>query len=314
MTLGKRLRRLLTGPSCRLFLWGDRLGIHVLPKHFYTPVPDHAWLSANPEAWIKRAGLRGVKWDLDDQLTWLGSVCTPYYKEVAGLGFYQKTASSGWGPGFGRMESQVLHCFIRSQCPARIVEIGGGFSTACMLHAVELNREEGKTPAIITSIEPYPSDALRRLSGIELVREVCQLVPCSVFEQLEAGDLLFIDSTHAVKVGSDVIRIYLDLIPRLRAGVFIHIHDIYLPYLYPRDALRTYFGCQETVLVLALLTHNSKLSVRACLSALHYDRPDQLAQVLPDYRPQSGFEGLRMSDSPPGHFPSSLWLSTSGVE
>ncbi len=304
------MRRLLEAPSIKLFLLADRLGVHILPKHFYTPIPDHSWLSANREAWIKRASLIGVDWDLDEQLRWIETICTPCYHEVARLALYQKIAAGFGGLGFGQIESQVLHCFIRSQCPARIIEIGSGFSTFCMLHAARLNEQEGKRSPVITSIEPYPSKALRRLTEVHHIKQPCQVVPFSVFEELQAGDLLFIDSTHSVKVGSDVIRIYLDLIPRLKRGVFIHAHDIYLPYLYPRDALKTYFGAQETALVLALLTNNRTLRVLACLSALHYDRPQQLSRLLTDYRPQAGFEGLRAVNSSSGYFPSSLWLQT----
>jgi hypothetical protein len=90
---------------------------------------------------------------------------------------------------------------------------------------------------------------------------------------LSAGDLLFIDSTHAVKVGSDVVRIYLEIIPHLPAGIFLHIHDVYLPYAYPRDVFSMPYWWQETGLLIALLTNNPRLSVLTCLSALHYVIP-----------------------------------------
>jgi hypothetical protein len=68
---------------------------------------------------------------------------------------------------------------------------------------------------------------------------------------MEAGDLLFIDSSHAVKTGSEVLRIYLEIIPGLPAGVYVHVHDINLPYLYSRDALSAYYASQETALCAA---------------------------------------------------------------
>ena len=131
--------------------------------------------------------------------------------------------------------------------------------------------------------------------------------------------MLFIDSSHAVKVGSDVVRIYLDIIPKLAKGVLIHIHDIYLPYLYCPHVLETYFGWQETVLVQALLTNNSALKVLASESALHHERQDEMRRVLSDYRPQSdreGFDrfqalhGIDRAKREEGHFPNSLWLTT----
>jgi hypothetical protein len=121
---------------------------------------------------------------------------------------------------------------------------------------------------------------------------------------------LFIDSSHAVKIGSDVVHLCLNVIPRLPPGVFIHIHDICLPYVYNRDALENYLGWQETALVHALLINNAGLEVLCCLSALHYDVPERLAAILKDYVPQANNEGLRPSPRAPGHFPSSLWLRT----
>ena len=133
------MKSLIKTQSFRAFTALDRVGVHVLPKHFYTPVPDHDWLRQNREAWIGRAGLTGVHWDLDQQLEWLTELCAPYYDEVAGLGFFQSLAR--YGSGYGPIESQVLHCAIRTWCPPRIVEIGSGTSTACMLHALPTQQD-----------------------------------------------------------------------------------------------------------------------------------------------------------------------------
>jgi hypothetical protein len=129
-----------------------------------------------------------------------------------------------------------------------------------------------------------------------------------LFDELGPGDVLFIDSSHSVKTGSDVVKIYLEIIPRLRAGVYIHIHDVFLPYAYPRDALDTFFGWQETALLAALLTQNRALRICTCLSGLHYDRRAELRNILSDYRPQNDRDGLQAGKH--GHFPSSLWLLT----
>ena len=95
-------------------------------------------------------------------------------------------------------------------------------------------------------------------------------------------------------------------------GVFVHVHDITLPYLYPPDALVNPWAWQETTLLLALLTHNPRLSVLACESALHHDRPADLAEILSDYRPRTQQQGLDVSgNSQAGtHFPASIWLRT----
>jgi len=290
----------------------ERLGVHVIPKNFYSPVQDYHWLKANKRLWTNRCSLVGTDWDVDRQLEWLNAISAPNYQEVAGLGFFNESASQGWGPGFGPIESQVLHCFVRRKAPARIIEIGSGQSTVCMLHASELNAKEGRPASQITCIEPYPRAALRQLKGVTLLEQPCQAVASSVFSQLRSGDLLFIDSSHAVKVGSDVIRIYLEIIPSLTPGVFIHIHGINLPYLYNRGTLTSYFmqNSQETTLLAALLTGNRRISVLSSLSALHYDRPREMKSVLTDYEPQANIDGMWASYPPKGDFPDSIWLET----
>jgi len=306
------LRTALGRLSVRVFFALDQVGLHVLPKHYALPVADYSWLRKNPEAWMGRASLVGVRWDIGEQLNWLQSICKPFYHEVAGLGPYREIKSSGWGAGFGPIESQVLHCFVRYFAPARVVEVGSGVSTACIFRASDMNKQEGRQGTKIVSVEPFPFPKLREQKEITLIEDVMQKVPRSVFDELEAGDLLFIDSTHTVKLGSELLRIYLDIIPSLRPGVFIHIHDIFLPYLYTRVALTSYFDWQETSLVLALLKNNHNLSVRCSLSALHYDRPEEMAALLTDYQPQANIEGLRADENREGHFfPNSLWLQTS---
>lgn len=303
-----RLKHNLKNQSFKAFMTLDRLGVHVLPRHFYTPVADHGWLRHNREAWIGRASLAGVHWDLRQQLSWLQDLCAPYYHEVADLHFAASLAQ--YGSGFGPIESQVLHCAIRTLCPPRVIEIGSGMSTACMLHASALNKADGRPESRITCIEPFPKPRFRDVATVTHIEQLCQMVPNSVFSQLQAGDLLFIDSSHAVKTGSDVIKIYLDVLPHLPAGVYVHVHDVYLPYVYPRRALLDYFGWQETPFLLALLTGNVHLSVLCCLSALHYDHPKELAALLTAYRPQRNDEGLMIDGDDDRHFPSSLWLRT----
>ena len=173
-----------------------------------------------------------------------------------------------------------------------------------MMHALEGQVE-------LTCIEPFPSPELRRDGGRKAHRTRCQEVPLAVFSELEAGDLLFIDSSHSVKVGSETPRIYLEIIPSLRPGVFVHIHDIFLPYLYPPDILTwPFWAWQETVLLAALMTHNPKLEALFSLSALHHGKTTELRSLLPDYRPRATAGGLFVDRAREGHFPTSIWLRT----
>jgi hypothetical protein len=242
-------------------------------------------------------------------MLWLKTTCGPFYKEVRGLQLYREAASSRLGPGFGPIESQVLYCFTRTARPRRIVEVGSGVSTACITAALEKNVLDGNASRTeVMCIEPFPSAELERLPGVSLTKGLAQEAGLPLFEKLQSGDLLSIDSSHALKTGSELPFLYLEVIPRLNPGVFIHIHDVFLPYLYQRDVLTHYLSSQETSILLALLKWNPRLSVMCCMSALHYDLPEELARVLTDYRPQAEVgEGLSEHEAG-GHFPSSIWL------
>jgi predicted O-methyltransferase YrrM len=297
--------------SFAIFRTMDTAKIHVLPKHYYSPIPDHRWLASNRDAWVGRPDFSGVlAWDLDAQLQWLREECSPYLAEVEGLRAFHRVNQSGVGIGFGPIDSQVLHCVVRSLAPSQIIEIGSGFSTLYMLEAGALNAAEDRTVPQITCIEPNPRPAFSSLDGVTLLRQPCQTLPLSLFRGLGNGDLLFIDSTHSVRVGSDVVRIYTEIVPNLRPGVTVHIHDINLPYTYPRDALSGFWGSQESALLLALLVGNRRLEVLACLSALAYDRERALEALLPDYRPVEHEEGLSTSKRGDLLFPRSIWLRT----
>lgn len=306
----KTLKRLAKRASWALFEKLDCLGLHVLPKHYYTPIPDYAWLRRRRELWTRRADLTGVEWHLDAQLAWVDSVCGRFMSEVAGLSAYTEAVSRRTGPGYGPIEAQMLHCFIRHAQPARVIEVGSGVSTACIVNALSRCDPEWMHQREVHCIEPYPSAALRLLKGITIEQLLVQELDGSYFDALDRGDLLFIDSSHALKTGSDVAYIYLEVIPRLKPGVYIHIHDVYLPYIYQRDALRSYFDWQETSLVLALLKWNTHLKVLGSMSGLYYDRQAGLQRIFPDFVPQREVCGGLADPYSRGHFPSSLWLQT----
>ena len=116
------------------------------------------------------------------------------------------------------------------------MKIGSGRSTAIAAAAcLENQKETGRAPAL-TAVEPYPPPFLEAgLPGLtELLQKKVQEVELARFEALEAGDLLFIDSSHVLRAGNDVEFEYLELLPRLPAGVFVHVHDISLPRRYPK--------------------------------------------------------------------------------
>ena len=260
---------------------GLRAGLTILPNHYYTPVADRHRLALTSSSWARRAELRGIDTAAGPQVDWLAANVAPFEAEYRGNAVYKTGMTQGFGPGYGYIEAQCYHGVLRALKPRRVVEIGSGVSTWCALQALEINAAEGR-PGRVTCIEPYPSDFLRA-AAIDLVAQPVEQLAPSYFDTLEAGDVLFIDSTHAVRPGGDVLYIYLSLLPRLKPGVIVHIHDIYLPFLYQRDVLTTLFQWTETALLAALLTNNDKLRILVCLSQLSYDAPEALARTFPDY-------------------------------
>jgi predicted O-methyltransferase YrrM len=285
-----------------------RMGVVLLPKHYYVPVADVLELKATKDVWARRCSMVGVDIDVEQQAACLHQIVRPFEAEYRGNGAMKEAVAKGYGPGFGYIEAQCLHGVLRWLKPKRIIEIGSGVSTHCALIASQRNETEGRSTAI-TCIEPYPSAYLLGCRHIRLVTQKVQEVALSEFGSLERGDFLFIDSSHAVRPGGDVLYLYLEVLPRIRPGVLIHIHDIYLPYLYQRNILQTFFQWTETALLQALLTNNQSLRILFSLSMLHYDAPGDLKMVFPEYSPASDIDGL-VDGSASGHFPSSIYLQT----
>jgi predicted O-methyltransferase YrrM len=300
-----------------LLLWlhrlGTRAGIHVLPVHYYSPVPDLPELERTREVWARRSELPGLDADVAEQAAHLEEVCLPYQREYLGSATYREGVRRHFGPGYGFIEAQALHAVVRHFKPHTILEVGSGVSTLCLLAALERNRGEEGPRGAMTCVEPYPSRRIQELADerrVRLIPSPVQAVPLSLFTSLGKGDLLFIDSTHTVKPGGDVNYLILEVLPRLAPGVVVHFHDIYLPYDYQRNVLRTFYHWQETSLLRAFLIHNDRVRVLFHLSQLHYDRPDALRAVFPEYRPAPDEDGLEVGGhgATEGHFPASSYL------
>lgn len=311
----RRIKNILKQTLLGIHKLGTRVGIHVLPVHYYSALPNLIELEKTKSVWAKRSEMPGVCMDLEQQADTLKTVCAPYKDESLGNKTYHEGVAKKFGPGFGYIEAQALHAVIRHYKPKKIVEVGSGVSTYCMLAALERNEQETGRKTQITCIEPYPSERLQQLESITLIRQQVQTMPYDVFTELGAGDLLFIDSSHTVKTGSDVNYLFLEVLPRLSPGVIVHIHDINFPYDYQADVLKTFLHCTELSLLRAYLIFNDKAKILFCLSQLHYDRPDILAEVFPDYKPQPGVDGLlddslKAFEASSTHFPSSIYIQT----
>jgi predicted O-methyltransferase YrrM len=305
------MKHFLKNVSVFIFKFASRLGVFFLPVHYYVPLADIPGLKRTKQLWAKKSELPGVDSDLDKQVNSLYQICKPYQEEYAGNHNFRYATEHHFGPGYGYIEAQALHGVIRHYKPRRIIEVGSGVSSYCMLKALEKNKEEFGSDFKMTLIEPYASDELQALDQAELIQKPVQNVPFEVFGELTAGDLLFIDSSHTIKPGSDVNYLILEVLPRLRPGVIIHFHDIFLPYDYPRNVLNSYFQWMETSLLRAYLVHNQRAQIIFCLSQLHYDRQGDLRKVFPEYNPAPDENGLEVTgekNNDDTHYPASIYI------
>lgn len=308
----RTIKNLAKTALLQIHLMGLRLGIVILPLHYYVPIPNLLELRRQRERWAKRSPMVGVHIDLDDQVATLRRMSAPYQQEFAGNNAYRRATTEGFGPGYGYIEAQALHAFLRATKPSQIIEVGSGVSTYCMLEAVKLNEGDTGRIGTITCIEPFPSQWLQT-APIQLIKYPVQNIELELFDKLGDGDLLFIDSSHTVRTGGDVNFLILEVLPRLNPGVFVHFHDIFFPYDYQRTADRTIFQWMETAMLHSFLINNEHVRITFCLSHLHYDRTKSLLDIFPEYRPQPGQHGL-LADSDSefeqrdDHFPASIYI------
>jgi hypothetical protein len=211
-----------------------------------------------------------------------------YYAEFAALPPYSEMQRRGFGPGFTAVDALTLYMMIRDVKPSQYVEVGSGLSTYYCALAAERNRSEGH-PLRITCIEPYPYDKLHTIPGITLRQTPVQEVPVDFFDILGDEDVLFIDSSHVVKIDGDVPYLFLEVLPRLRTGVHIHVHDVPFPYNVPYPADLWVFGrpwpmlWTEAMLVQALLCGSTQFRIRMSTPLLRHTDEAFLRALVPGY-------------------------------
>ncbi len=259
-------------------------------RDYYSPLPVRAELLRTRERWDRPSAMAGVKWDSAAMRARLERLVAAHGAELADLPPYEEAKGLGYGPGFTHLDARLLYLSVREFGPRRILEVGSGLSTFYMTRALERNRSDG-SPGEITCVDPYSGDRVAGLPGVSVLRrEVQDLDPAEV-ERLEDGDLLFIDSTHVVKVGGDVPHLYLELLPRVAPGVVVHSHDIHFPYNTPFPAEEYVVRAKwpmvwtEAMLLQAFLAFNREFEILLAPSILRHEDEPFLARTMPDYRP-----------------------------
>jgi len=188
---------------------------------------------------------------------------------------------------FVSVDAEVLYGLVRHRRPRRIIEIGSGFSTILTSLAIEKNMVENSAYSCqFTAVEPYPRRNLlaqcKNLS--KLIESPVQDTPIAEFLSLGQNDILFIDSSHVSRLGSDVNYEILEVLPRLKAGVLIHFHDIFLPFEYPKQwHMENRMFWNEQYMLRAFLSFNSKYRVVWAGSYMHWRYPDRLSEAFDSY-------------------------------
>lgn len=237
------------------------------PGHFYSPVTGPAELEDLSDKLWPELPPQSPGIDYNDALhhALLSEHLPPFLEDfdypVEGSRDSELTTYYRNNDQFGVLDAKALFSLLRHWQPRRMIEVGSGYST---LIALDVNRRFLGNRMEFTSIEPYPRAFLVNGNvGLKMLRtEKVQFTPLAVFEELQSGDALFIDSSHVLKTGSDLTYLLTEVLPRLARGVKVHFHDIFLPDDYPKIwAITQNRSWNEQYALQAMLAHSSRYKV-----------------------------------------------------
>lgn len=264
-------------PFCKRALM--QVGVFPIMKHYYEPMFDSRALHHSLE---DTRSLPGIDWNIPEQLALLHSFDYAHeLKDTPTTKTDDLTYYLG-NENFKAGDAEFLYNLIRLKKPGKIFEIGSGNSTLMAIRAVKQNQAED--PAYQCKhlcVEPYEMPWLEK-TGVTVVRQRVEELDKTLFAQLGANDILFIDSSHIIRPQGDVLFEYLDLLPSLNKGVIVHIHDIFSPRDYPsqwvRDEVRLW---NEQYLLEAFLSCNHEWKVLAAVNYLRHNHFSKLKEKCP---------------------------------
>lgn len=268
----RRLKNIVHFLARKSFHFLERtLGLHVTPAHFYSPIPTVGDL--DPTAFQKVFPEAGLDWRSDQQLRSMRELSARFASE-----FEPKPNS-----GLSLVDAFVLYAMIRERKPAMMVEIGAGDTTKISLQALKMNRQEGHGFRFL-SVEPYPRQDIQQLKDPDFelaATKVQSLDP----ENLSEADLLFIDSSHVSKIGSDVNCEILEIVPRMKVGAVIHWHDIVMPMNYPQVWINDgNMFWNESYMVHSFMLFNESFRIVWASKFLRLNHVKDLKAVFPYFR------------------------------
>lgn len=257
------------------------LGFELIYISYDSPVPDLNSLERG--IFGQPSPMRGVEFDVERQLQFLEQELGGYCREFAppmregdaprGI-FYLRNGT------YESVDAELLYAMVRRFKPRRVLELGSGFSTLIIREALARDGA-ASVDGVLCTYDPYRSDLIppeARVTALPV-----QAIPEAAFQELEAGDLLFVDTSHTVKLGGDVNRIVLDLLPLLAPGVIVHFHDIFLPYPYSRAHLEDAHFWTEQYLLQAFLSGNGSWEILIGAHAIARAHPERLAMAIPSF-------------------------------
>ena len=261
------------------------LGCLPMLVNFYSAVPDIKDLK-NRHLWDKRRNMVGIDFQPERQLAFLAQLGREYGDECKWplkptnnpTEFYLDNGNFSFGC------AASLHVILRHFQPHCVVEIGSGNSSKVISKALSLNANKSE----YNIIDPYPNHVTKnKLPCVtQLIERRVELVDLDFFCKIGKDDILFIDSGHTVRTGSDVNFLILEVLPRLAPGAIVHFHDINMPYEYPEvyftnPQFRVFWT--EDYLLQAFLTHNSQFEILLALSYLQANHMDIFCQTFPHF-------------------------------
>lgn len=257
----------------------------VPPGHFYSPIPSQAEVRADEKRVFAPPPRTLPDVDLREQAQLaLLHRFEPWYDEQP----FPRERTSGRryffeNPAYSYSDALFLHFMLRHARPRRVVEVGSGYSSCVTLDTNDLFLG-GEVEC--TFVEPYP-ELLRSLLApgdeerITILPTRVQDVALATFERLEANDVLFIDSTHVSKIGSDVNHLFFEVLPRLAPGVYVHVHDIFHPFEYPRSWIEEGRAWSEAYLLRSFLAFNGGYEVVLFNTFLEHFHEDYFRRRMP---------------------------------
>jgi len=258
----------------------------VPPGHFYSPIPSIDDIKkVEEEIWGRSTtnSLPGLNLNIDKQLK-LFEEFKLYYKDLPFTA--QKNNKLRYyfeNPAYSYSDAIFLYCMIRKVKPEQIIEIGSGYSSCVMM---DTNEIFFKNEIKMTFIDPYPDlliSLMRENDKIKytIIPERLQNCELEKFSILQENDILFVDSTHVSKIHSDVNLIFFEILPRLKKGVYIHFHDIFYPFEYPKEWIYEGRAFNESYILRAFLQYNNDFKIIFFNTFLEYFFKDKFGSEMP---------------------------------